>query len=175
MVVAAMLCELDIYVCVSTVFFEFYVVHRYLSDWVALTSVVDTAHVTATPTNYVYDDEQEIYQNAICNAHKTDLLDQLLHYVLRITDLLFVHCQNKSLYFILVAKILTKKIQAFSRSITKSHENMYDTFQHHIRCIHLCVQNVNPHIKNKFSHPIYCTPFQIMLHSTDDQPKKKKK
>lgn len=118
MAVVAILCELDIYVCVSPVFFEFYVVHPYLNDWVALTSVADTVHAVVKLTNYVYDDEQEIYQNAIYNVHKTDPLDQLLHYVLQIIDLLFVHCQNKILYFILITHILTKD-RTFSKNITK--------------------------------------------------------
>lgn len=100
MVMVAMLCELDICVCVSPVFFEFYVVHPYPNAWVALTSVVDIGHAVVKLANYVYDDEQEIYQNVTCNAHKMDPLDQLLHCVLQIIGLLFVRYQNRILYFI---------------------------------------------------------------------------
>lgn len=94
-----MLCELNIYVCVWLIFFEFYVVRLYLNDQAALTPVVDIAHAIAKLTNYVYVYEREIYQNAICNVHRMDQLDQLLHCVPRIVSLLFARCENNILQF----------------------------------------------------------------------------
>lgn len=100
MVVDAMLCELNICVDVLPTFFESYAVHLCLSGWVALTFVVDIEHVIEKLRSYVYVYEQEIYQNAVCNVHRMDRLDQLLRCELLIVDLLFARCKNISYYFI---------------------------------------------------------------------------
>lgn len=100
------LCELNIYVCVLPIFFEFYVVRPYLNDWAASTSVVYIAHAIAKLTNYVYVYEREIYQNAICNAHRMDQLDRPLHSVPRIISLLSARYKNNILYYKSITQVL---------------------------------------------------------------------
>lgn len=102
----ATLCELNIYVCVLPIFFEFYIVRLYLNDWAASTPVVDIAHAIAKLTNYVYVYEREIYQNAICNAHRMDQLDRLLHCVPRIISLLSARYKNNILHYKFIAQTL---------------------------------------------------------------------
>lgn len=99
MVVDATPCELNIYVYVWPIFSEFYVVRLCLNDLAASRSVVDIVHVIAELTNYVYVYEREIYQNAICNVHRMDQLDLLLHCEPRIVSLLSARCENNILHF----------------------------------------------------------------------------
>lgn len=106
MVVDATLCELDIYVCVWPIFFEFYAVRPCPNDWAVSTPVVDIARAIAKLTNYVYVYEREIYQNAICNAHRMDRLDRLLHCVPRIVSLLFARCEYNILHLKSIAQTL---------------------------------------------------------------------
>lgn len=108
-------CELNTCVCAWIIFFESYVARPYLNGWVASTSAADTAHAFVKLANYVYVYEREIYQSAICNVHRTDQLDPLLHCVLRIVNRLFAHCKNHVSYFIPVALTLTNNIQAYSQ------------------------------------------------------------
>lgn len=108
MVAGAMLCELNICVDVLPIFFESYVVRPYLSDWAALKFVVGTEHVIEKLRSYVYVYEREICQNAVCNVHKMDQLDQLLRCELPIIDLLSVHCKNNISYYFICSTNFTE-------------------------------------------------------------------
>lgn len=99
MAVVAMPCELDICVCVSLVFFGFYVARLCLNDWAASTSAVDTVHAIGKLKSYVCVYEREICRSVICNVRRTDQLGRLLHYGPRKVNLLFGHCENKISFF----------------------------------------------------------------------------
>lgn len=103
MVVDATTCELNTCVCVWPIFFESYVARPNLNDSVASTSAADTVRAFVKPANYVYVYEREIYRSAICNVHRMDQLDRLLHCVLQTVNLLFAHCKNNVSLFIFVA------------------------------------------------------------------------